>query len=85
MDLIPWRHAEAHEATDGQVDADRPLSAKGGRQAARMAQWLHRQLPESPRLLVGPTPRTRQSADARHIKYELVPAASVEAVLRAVR
>jgi len=38
MDLILWRHAEAQDARDGQVDLERALTTKGERQAERMAQ-----------------------------------------------
>lgn len=89
MDLILWRHADAREADDGSADADRPLTAKGERQAQRMAQWLNRHLPESTRVLVSPTLRTRQTADALARKSKIVPAlapeAPVEALLAAAR
>ena len=89
MDLVLWRHADAHEAADDQSDADQPLTAKGERQAQRMAQWLHRHLPDSTRVLASPTLRTRQTADALGSKYkvmsELAPEASVEALLHAAR
>ncbi|MBI3366962.1 MAG: phosphohistidine phosphatase SixA [Burkholderiales bacterium] len=89
MDLILWRHADAREADDGSVDADRPLTAKGERQAQRMAQWLNRHLPESTRVLVSPTLRTRQTADALARKSKIVaalaPEAPVEALLAAAR
>ena len=38
MDLILWRHAEAHVIKDGQTDLERALTAKGERQAQRLAQ-----------------------------------------------
>lgn len=89
MDLILWRHADAHDAAEGQSDADRPLTAKGERQAHRMSQWLHRHLPDSTRVLVSPTLRTRQTADALGVKFkilsELAPDGSVEALLHAAR
>ena len=89
MDLILWRHADAHEASADQPDAERMLTAKGERQAQRMAQWLHRHLPDSTRVLVSPTLRTLQTADALDLKYkvmaELAPEASVEALLHAAR
>ena len=44
MDLILWRHAEAFELHDGGDDLDRALTPKGERQAARVADWLSRQL-----------------------------------------
>jgi phosphohistidine phosphatase len=49
MDLILWRHAEAHEAAPGEDDMSRSLTPRGERQAIRMAQWLERQLPEGTR------------------------------------
>ena len=51
MDLILWRHADALEPEAGQHDVDRELSTKGERQAARMAKWLDRQLPEGTRVI----------------------------------
>lgn len=89
MDLILWRHADAREAAAGQADADRPLTAKGERQAQRMAQWLHHHLPESTRILVSPTLRTRQTADALERKHKVVPAlgpeGTVDALLHSTR
>ncbi|MDR3414104.1 MAG: histidine phosphatase family protein [Formivibrio sp.] len=41
MDLILWRHAEAEEGFD---DLSRKLTARGHRQAEKMAKWLTRQL-----------------------------------------
>lgn len=89
MDLILWRHADAIEAAGGETDADRALTSKGERQAQRVAQWLQRHLPDSTRVLVSPTLRTRQTADALRLKYkvmpELAPDASVESLLHAAR
>ncbi len=73
MDLILWRHADARDLVDGQADVDRPLTAKGERQAQRMAQWLQRHLPETTRVLVSPTLRTRQTADRLDRRYKLAP------------
>ena len=64
MDLILWRHAEAHDAAPGESDLERALTPRGERQAQRMAEWLERVLPESTRVLVSPARRTRQTADA---------------------
>lgn len=89
MDLLLWRHADAREAREGEGDADRPLTAKGERQAQRMAQWLNRHLPESTRVLVSPAQRTRQTAAALDRKVrlldELAPDSTVEALLGAAR
>jgi phosphohistidine phosphatase len=73
MDLILWRHAEAQEAEDGADDMDRPLTARGEKQAARMAGWLDRQLPEGARIWVSPARRTEQTALALARKYKLRP------------
>lgn len=89
MDLILWRHADAREPREGEPDEDRPLTAKGERQAARMAQWLNRHLTDSARILVSPSLRTRQTAAHLGVKTRLcpdvAPGASVEALLGAVR
>lgn len=89
MDLILWRHAEALEPRDGQDDADRPLTPKGERQAARVAAWLNRQLPAGTRVLVSPCLRTQQTAAALDRKLRttaaLVPDETVEALLHAAR
>lgn len=89
MDLILWRHADARDAIEGEPDADRPLTGKGERQARRMADWLHTQLPDSTRVLVSPTRRTCQTADALSRKFRVVPAlapdGTVEGLLHAVR
>lgn len=89
MDLILWRHAEARDPRDGEADAERPLTGKGERQAQRMAAWLARHLPDSTRVLVSPTVRTRQTADRLERKYrladELAPERSVTELLHAAR
>jgi phosphohistidine phosphatase len=89
MDLILWRHADAREGHETLPDLDRPLTAKGERQAHRMAQWLNRHLPESTRVIVSPAQRTRQTADALNRKYrlcpELSPERSVTELLQAAR
>jgi phosphohistidine phosphatase len=78
MDLILWRHADAHdlpdEAPDAQADLARPLTARGEKQARRMAEWLNRVLPASTRILVSPAQRCRQTADALDRKYRTVEA-----------
>jgi phosphohistidine phosphatase len=85
MDLILWRHAEAQEALDGGDDLQRPLTARGEKQAARMAGWLDRQLPEGTRIWVSPARRTEQTALALARKYklrpELAPGCTVEQLL----
>jgi phosphohistidine phosphatase len=85
MDLILWRHAEAEVAPEGGDDLSRPLTKKGEKQAARMAAWLDRHLPEGTRVLVSPSVRTQQTVAPLDRKFklrdELVPESSVNDVL----
>ena len=89
MDLILWRHADALDNGDPAEDIDRALTAKGERQAKRMAVWLNRQLPSSTRVLVSPARRTQQTAQALDRKFKTLPAlapdGSVEGLLHAAR
>lgn len=84
MDLILWRHAEAEEGTP---DLQRPLTAKGQKQARRMAEWLDSQLPDGCKILVSPALRTLQTVEPLGRKYKVVPeigpGASAQDVLRA--
>lgn len=89
MDLILWRHAEAQELGEGQDDLKRDLTSRGEKQAARMANWLDRQLPDGARILVSPSRRTEKTAMALERKFklrpELAPNASVEQLLQLVQ
>jgi phosphohistidine phosphatase len=89
MDLILWRHAEAHPGSDTLADLDRPLTPKGIKQAKRMGEWLNRVLPESTRILVSPALRTVQTADALERRYKtapgLAPDGTVEQLLAEAR
>ena len=74
MDLILWRHAEAEEQIDaahGVSDLERSLTPRGEKQAARMAMWLDRQLPERAQILVSPARRCEQTALALGRKYKI--------------
>ncbi len=71
MDLILWRHAEAEEPEDGSDDLNRALTARGEKQAARMAAWLDRQLPDGLRVLASPARRTEQTASALGRKFKM--------------
>ena len=76
MDLILWRHAEAeeltgHEAGNSASDLARRLTARGERRAARMAEWLNRQLPGSTRVLSSPARRCEQTALALGQKFKI--------------
>jgi phosphohistidine phosphatase len=77
MDLILWRHAEAEDWPEGDPqassDMDRSLTTRGEKQAARMAVWLDRQLPEGTRIVVSPARRCEQTALALGRKYRLRP------------
>ncbi len=71
MDLILWRHADAGEPVPDPIDdLQRSLTAKGEKQAARMADWLNRFLPESTRVLVSPALRCQQTAQALGRKFQ---------------
>ena len=89
MDLILWRHADAELAAEGEDDLSRQLTAKGEKQALRMAAWLDRHLPEGVRILVSPARRTEQTAKALNRKYklrdELVPESSADEVLALIK
>ena len=85
MDLILWRHAEACDADQVEHDLSRPLTPRGEKHAARMAQWLDRQLPEGVRILCSPALRAEQTVQALRRKYRirdaLAPGATAEDVL----
>lgn len=70
MDLILWRHADAEP---GEPDLERRLTAKGVRQAERMATWLDSHLPDRCRILVSPAERAQQTARALGRKFRTVP------------
>jgi phosphohistidine phosphatase len=86
VDLLLWRHAEAHEDASGSADLQRTLTPRGEKQAARMAAWLDRQLPEGARILASPARRTEQTALALGRKFklreELAPGATVDQLLQ---
>lgn len=87
MDLIVWRHAEAEEEATGGDDLQRPLTSRGEKQAARIAGWLDRHLPDATRILCSPAVRCEQTALALGRKYkvrpELAPGAAVADLLEA--
>ncbi len=85
MDLILWRHAEAVDPAPGDLDRNRPLTHRGEKQAARMAAWLERQLPDTTRIWASPSLRTEQTARALGRKFKLsediAPQGTVEQLL----
>jgi phosphohistidine phosphatase len=78
VDLILWRHAEAE---DGIPDQARELTAKGVKQAEKIAAFLHQHLPAETRILVSPATLTEHFTLAPTI----APGASAHAVLHAAR
>jgi len=89
MYLVIWRHSEAHEWHEGCNDLERSLTLRGEKQAARMASWLDRQLPDGARVMVSPARRTEQTALALGRKFklreELGPQGSPEELLSLAR
>jgi len=63
-DLIFWRHAEAEDCSNSSLDADRALTKRGGKDAAKMAKWLTKRLPVDTKVLVSPALRCQQTAAA---------------------
>jgi len=61
MELILWRHADAAPGAD---DLERKLTARGRKQAARMAAWLRQHLPEKYSVHSSPAKRALQTAGA---------------------
>ena len=93
MDLILWRHAEAEEDLkthmDAQSDLARKLTSRGEKQAARMSEWLDRQLSGSFRIVVSPARRCEQTALVLGRKFksqsELLPGATPAQLLQVVQ
>jgi phosphohistidine phosphatase len=89
MDLVVWRHAEAYDLADNDTstasDLLRELTPRGTKQAARMAAWLDRQLPDGTKVYCSPAVRAEQTAKALQRKYkirtELSPDATVAQLL----
>lgn len=84
MDLILWRHADAES---GVPDDERKLTAKGEKQAERMAAWLKEKLPKDVVVLASPARRACDTAQALTKKFdaikELDTSANAQAVLKA--
>jgi phosphohistidine phosphatase len=89
MDIILWRHAEAVDWQDGCDDLDRALTARGYKQAIRMAEWLDRQLPESTRIFSSQARRCEDTVCRLDRKYKLhenlSPEASADAILTSIQ
>lgn len=84
MELILWRHAEAE---DGIPDMARQLTAKGAKQADKMAAFLRTRLPQDTRILVSPAKRAQQTAQALTKNFiteqSISPGALPQAILKA--
>jgi len=70
VDLILWRHADAEP---GVPDKERRLTAKGRKQAKRVAAWLRKRLPKDAIVLVSPARRAIETAEALTDRYRTVP------------
>jgi phosphohistidine phosphatase len=81
MELILWRHADAE---DGVRDEERILTAKGRKQARRMASWLGRRLPRDALIRVSRAQRAQQTARALAKKFEISEDVGPEATARSV-
>ena len=85
MELILWRHADAEPGVD---DLERKLTAKGRKQAARVAGWLHAHLPAKFTVYSSPAKRALQTAKALDTSVTtselLAPDKSAADILRAV-
>ena len=85
MELILWRHADAEPGVD---DLERKLTAKGRKQAARIAGWLQSHLPAKFTVYSSPAKRALQTAKALDVPITiselLVPGTSAADILRAV-
>ena len=83
MELVLWRHADAH---DGTSDLKRELTDKGRKQAAVMAKWLRPRLDGKWTILVSPATRACQTADALGLDYAICltlgPLATEDALIR---
>jgi phosphohistidine phosphatase len=67
MELILWRHADAEDRVP---DEARALTAKGEKQARRVAAWLKKRLPKGARVLASPAKRAQQTAGALTRRFE---------------
>lgn len=84
MELVLWRHADAES---GMPDGERRLTAKGTKQAERVAAWLKDRLPKDAVILASPARRAQETARALTKKFEvreeIGTAATAQSVLEA--
>jgi len=86
MELILWRHADAE---DSAPDLERKLTARGRKDAERVAKWLLKHLPRGFEVVASPAARAQETAEALrrkiHTDPRLAPGASVAAILAAAK
>jgi phosphohistidine phosphatase len=84
MEFILWRHADAE---DGAPDLARKLTAKGRKDAERVAKWLLHRLPAGFQVVASPAVRAQETAKTLqkkiHTDPKLAPGASVDDILEA--
>lgn len=89
MDIVIWRHAEAVDLQEGGDDLERTLTARGYKQAIRMAEWLDRQLPESTRIFSSPARRCVDTVCRLDRKYkiqkDLLPESNADDILSSIQ
>ena len=66
QNLIIWRHAEAEVQSETGHDADRVLTKRGHKDAAKMAKWLVKHVPDHIALVSSPAIRCLQTAQPLH-------------------
>jgi phosphohistidine phosphatase len=85
LNLLLWRHAEAE---DSAPDMGRILTSRGREQAARVGNWIRRQVPGETIIVASPAKRTRQTADALGLPYtideRIAPGAAMREVMLAI-
>lgn len=62
--LIIWRHAEAEDVRETDVDMHRALTKRGRKDALKMARWLNAHIPKEAEVLCSPARRCLETADA---------------------
>jgi phosphohistidine phosphatase len=73
MDLLLWRHGETGDGAEHD-ELNWPLSVRGHKQAAQIADWLKQQRLPRLRVLTSPALRARETADALACKHRMLPA-----------
>lgn len=80
--LIIWRHAEAEVQSESGHDQDRALTKRGRKDAAKMAKWLYKHLPQSTEILCSPARRCLQTVqalqDLNHMEINIAACLSIE-------